>query len=146
MRTVSEVAIKECVAELEAACRRPIDPVALDTMVSWMRPSFERILDRTDGGRRWAEHGQRMRENSRHLGMLADFFGSHSGQALVGLEELTPAVAMMKADCTTKAERTAFAWQYCKDAPVNSIAAEQFLRTVAPLPELALPELATRAS
>ena len=72
MAKVSEIAIAECVGELRAACRRPIDRAALDTVVEWMRPNFEKILDRIDGGKRWAQHGERLRENSRHLGALAD--------------------------------------------------------------------------
>lgn len=130
-RTLSDVAIDECVGELRASCRRPIDPAALAMVVEWMRPNFERILDRIDGGKRWADHGQRLRDNSRHLGALADFFGSHADADRVGVEELTAAVTMLRADCTTRAERTPVAWEYCSKAPVDATAAEIFLRSFA---------------
>jgi hypothetical protein len=135
-RTLSDVAIDECVGELRAACRRPIDGAALETVIDWMRPNFARILDRIDGGKRWADHGQRLRNNSRHLGALADFFGSHANVDVVGLDELTAAVTMVRADCTTRAERTPVAWEYCSDAPVDATAAEIFLRTLTPEPAL----------
>jgi hypothetical protein len=135
-KTLSEIAVDECVGELRAACRRPIDAAALETVVAWMRPNFERILDRIDGGKRWADHGQRLRNNSRHLGALADFFSSHADADAVGLEELTQAVTMLRADCTTRAERTPLAWEYCSAAPVDATAAEAFLRALAPEPEL----------
>jgi hypothetical protein len=135
-RTVSETAIGECVGELRAACRRPIDAAALEMVVSWMRPNFERILDRVDGGKRWADHGQRVRDNSRHLGALADFFGSHAEVDVVGVDELSAAVAMLRADCTTRAERTPVAWEYCPGSKVDPTAAVTFLRTLAREPEL----------
>src|SRR6266699_2628566 len=81
MTKVSEIAITECVLELRAACRRPIDPLALDTLLGWVRPDFERILDRTDGKTRWAQLGPRVRETGRHLGAFADFCASHGGSA-----------------------------------------------------------------
>jgi hypothetical protein len=135
-QTLSDVAIDECVGELRAACRRPIDAAALETVVDWMRPNFARILDRIDGGKRWADHGQRLRNNSRHLGALADFFSSHADVDVVGLDELSAAVTMLRADCTTRAERTPVAWEYCTGAPVDATAAETFLRTLTPAPEL----------
>src|SRR3954449_5938657 len=76
MTKMSEVAITECVLELRAACRRPVNQLALDTLLGWVRPDFERILDRTDGRTRWAQLGPRVRETGRHLGALADFFAS----------------------------------------------------------------------
>jgi len=136
MTKMSEVAIKECVAELRAACRRPIDQSALETIIGWLRPQFEQILDRLDGGKRWAEHGQRLRENSRHLGGLADFFAHHADSAAVGINELTQAVKMVRADCTVRAERIPLAYEYCRPAPVDASVAEEFLRAIAPAPEL----------
>ena len=109
---------------------------ALDTMLGWVRPDFERILDRLDGKRRWAEVGPRVRETGRHLGAFADFFASHAGAPVVGIEQLTHAMTMMRADCTVRAERTPVAWEFCPRAPVNIRAAQEFLRTVAPVPEL----------
>jgi hypothetical protein len=132
MTNVSDIAISECVAELRAASRRPVDPAALQTVVGWMRPQFELILDRADGGKRWAEHGPRLRENSRHLGALADFFGSHFESEIVGIEELTAAVKMVRADCTVRAERTPLAYYYCPKAQVNVREAEEFLHSLAP--------------
>jgi hypothetical protein len=137
MTKMSEIAIRECVAELRAGSRRPIDPAAIETVVGWLRPQFEKILDRLDGPRRWADHGERLRENSRHLGTLADFFSCHADVALVGIDELTNAMTMIRADCTVRAERTPLAFQYCPPAPVDFRAAETFLRAIAPARELA---------
>jgi hypothetical protein len=136
MTKMSEIAVTECVGELRAACRRPIDRTALDTVIEWMRPNFEKALDRPDGGKRWAHHGPRLRENSRHLGALADFFGTHAGVDLIGIDELTHAVTMVRADCTTKAQRGPLAYEYCNAAPVNAAPAETFLRALAPAAEL----------
>jgi hypothetical protein len=137
MTSMSDQAINECVLELRAACRRPINPAALDTMLGWVRSDFERILDRTDGKKRWAELGPRVRETGRHLGAFADFFASHAGAAEIGIEELTHAVTMVRADCTVRAERTPVAWEFCPRVPVDIRAAQEFLRTIAPAPELA---------
>lgn len=136
MTKMSEIAIRECVEELRAGSRRPIDASAVDTVVAWLRPEFERILDRADGGRRWADHGARVRETSRHMGTLADFFGHHADTAEVGTEQLTQAVKMIRADCTLRAERTPMAFKYCPKAEVDSRAAEIFLREIAPVPHL----------
>jgi len=136
MKTVPEIALQECIGEFRAACRRPIDQAAVDTVAEWLRPNFDRILNRLDGGKRWADHGQRMRDNSRHLGALADFFGSHAGVPTVGIEQLSQAWAMLRADCTTKGQRTPLAYEYCTDAPVDARAAEEFLRAIAPAPAL----------
>jgi hypothetical protein len=133
---MSEIAIAECVLEFRAACRHAIDQQALDTVMGWVRPDFERILDRLDGKRRWAAVGPRVRETGRHFGAFADFFASHAGAPVVGIEELTHAMTMMRADCTVRAERTPVAWEFCPHAPVNIRAAQEFLRTVAPVPEL----------
>jgi hypothetical protein len=133
---MSEVAINECVVEIRAACRHAVDQPALDTMFSWVRPDFQRILDRLDGKKRWAELGPRVRETGRYLGAFADFFASHNSAPVVGIEELTHAMAMMRADCTVRAERTPVAWEFCPHAPVNVRAAQEFLRTIAPVPEL----------
>jgi len=100
---MSETAINEITLEMRAACRRPIEEPALDTMFSWVRPEFERILDRLDGKKRWADLGPRVREAGRHLGAFADFFASHTGASVVGLDQLTQAMAMMRADCTVRA-------------------------------------------
>lgn len=141
MTKMSEVAINECVLEIRAACRRPVDQPSLDTMFGWVRPDFERILDRVDGKKRWAELGPRVRETGRHLGALADFFASHNGARTIGIEELTQAMKMVRADCTVRAERTPVAWEFCPRVPVDIRSAQEFLRSVAPVPELV-----TRAS
>ncbi len=132
-----EVAIRECVVELRAACRRPIDQAALDTLVGWLRPNFERILGHQDGAKRWADHGHRMRDNARHLGAFADFFGVHSESATIGLEELKRAFQVVRADCTVRAESRPLAYEYCFPPPkdLDSTWAEEFLRRVAPTPE-----------
>jgi hypothetical protein len=137
MQKLSELAINECVAELRAACRRPIEPAALNTIAGWLRPQFELILDRSDGGKRWAVHGKQVRDKSRYVGALADFFANHTDAAVVGVEELSHAVSMSKADCTVRADRTPVAYEYCSMAPVDATAAEEFLRAIAPEPALA---------
>lgn len=133
---MSEVAINECVVELRAACRHAVDQPALDTMLSWVRPDFERILDRLDGRKRWADLGPRVRETGRHLGAFADFFASHSSSPVVGIEELTHAMAMMRADCTVRAERTPVAFEFCPRTPVPVRAEQEYLRAIARVPEL----------
>ena|SRR5687767_15730777 len=135
MKRLPEIAIAECVRELRAACRLQIDQPGLDLIVSWLRPNFERILGHPDGGKRWADHGQRMRDNARHLGSFADFFGSHTGNESIGPEELKRALAIIKADCTVRAERTPVAWEYCREVPLDVRQAEEFLHGVAPIPE-----------
>jgi hypothetical protein len=137
MSKMSEIAIRECVAELSAGSRRPIDASAVDTLVGWLRPNFEKILDRLDGPRRWAEHGERLRENSRHLGTLADFFGSHAGVDMVGVGELSNAMKLVRADCTVRAERTPLGFQYCPTNAIDPASAEVFLRSLTASPELA---------
>ncbi|HLG56587.1 MAG TPA: hypothetical protein VI485_14710 [Vicinamibacterales bacterium] len=104
MRRLSEVAISECASEVRAACRRPIEPAALDTLFGRLKPNFERILDHPDGAVRWSDHGQRMRDNGRHVGALADFFGNHADVTVVGIGELTHAFAMVRAVCKVGAE------------------------------------------
>ena len=133
---MSEIAINEISKELRGACRHEIEERALDTMFSWVRPEFERILDRVDGKKRWAEVGPRVREAGRYLGSFADFFASHSGAAAVGLDQLTQAMAMMRADCTVRAERTPVAFEFCPRVPVDVRAAQEYLRTIAPAPAL----------
>ena len=135
MKRLPDVAIKECVAELRAACRLPIEEPALDIIVDWLRPNFERILGHPDGARRWADHGQRMRDNARHLGGFADFFGSHAEVRAIGVDELKRALQVVRADCTVRAERTPLAFEYCTGAPVDTASAEEFLHAVAPVPE-----------
>jgi len=133
MKRLPEIALKECVGEIRAACRLPIDEAALQAILDWVRPNFEQILAHPDGGKRWADHGQRMRDNGRHLGALADFFGSATGR--VGIEELKQAFAMVSADCTVRAEVTPVAFEYCRGVPVDAQPAEEFLQTVMPEPE-----------
>jgi hypothetical protein len=133
MRRLSDIAIRECVRELRAACRLPIDEHALEEVVGWLRPNFERILAGPEGARRWSDHGHRMRDNARHLGAFADFFAHHNDSAQIGIEELTHAYHVLRADCTVRAERRPVAWEYCNAAPQADVkAAEDFLRAMAP--------------
>jgi len=113
MRRLPDIAIRECVTELRAACRLPIDGQALDVLIEQLRPNFERILAHPDGARRWADHGQRMRDNGRHLGALADFYGARD--RMVGIEALTRAFQAVRQDCTVGAETTPLAFEYCRD-------------------------------
>jgi hypothetical protein len=136
MTKMSELAINECVLELRAACRRPIDAAALQTVVGWVQSDFERVLDRLDGKMRWADVGPRVREIGRHVGGFCDFFASHADSPTVGIDELTQAVTMARADCTVRAERTPLAFEFCPSAPVNVRAAQEFLRAMAPEPAL----------
>ena len=103
---MSELAIDQCVAELRAACRRPIDARALEMLVDHLRPSFAEVLDHPDGPPRWAGHGQRMRDNARHLGALADFFAHQADALVVGTGELLQAFSLVEAACTVGAERS----------------------------------------
>jgi hypothetical protein len=96
---MSTLAMRECVAEVRAACRRPIDEVALEALVRCLRPNFEQILDHPDGAARWADHGQQMRDHGRYLGALADFFSYRSNVAIVGSYELMQAFTMIHAAC-----------------------------------------------
>jgi hypothetical protein len=96
---LSELAIQECVAELRAACRRPIDQSALDTLLGTLRPQFEEILDRPEGRAHWTDHGRHMRDNGRYLGCLADFFGYRADVDMVGSVELMHAFTMVRDAC-----------------------------------------------
>jgi hypothetical protein len=121
---LSEAAIEECVAELRAACRRPIEQPALDTLVGWLRPQFEEILDHAEGSARWADHGPQMRENGRHIGALADFFGHHANTEVVGISELTLGYRMVRAVCRVGGDPAAVTWP--DTGPI-----EAFLREIA---------------
>jgi hypothetical protein len=135
VKKLSDIAIKECVRELRAACRLPIDEPALDTIVAWLRENFERILDNHEGGKRWANFGQRMRDNARHMGAFADFFASHAELTTVGIEELKHAFQLVRADCTVRAERVPVGLEFCTSVPLDARVAEEFLHAVAPEPE-----------
>ena len=117
MRRLPDIAIQECVGELRAACRLPIDSRALEVLIEQLRPNFERILGHPDGVRRWADHGQRMRDNGRHLGALADFYGDRD--RMVGAEALNRAFEAVRADCTVRSERTAHALEYCRPGGID---------------------------
>jgi hypothetical protein len=97
--SMSDVAIKECVAELRAACRRPINEPALQRLVDALRPNFTQILDRPEGKTHWTDHGQHMRDNGRYLGALADFFSYQTDVDIVGDTQLIQAFAMVEAAC-----------------------------------------------
>ena len=112
MRRLPEIAIRECVGELRAACRLPIDQPALDMLIERLHHNFDRILAHPDGVKRWADHGQRMRDNARHLGALADFYGSRDG--FVGPDALNRAFQAVREDCTVRAETTTLAFEYCR--------------------------------
>jgi hypothetical protein len=99
MGILSERALDECVTELRAACRRPIEDAALERLLDWLRPNFRLILDRPDGRAHWTEHGQHMRDNGRYLGALADFFGYQADVAVVGANQLMQAFAMVESAC-----------------------------------------------
>jgi hypothetical protein len=96
---MSEFAILECVAELRAACRRPIDEAALDTLLDSLRPNFRQILDRPEGRAHWTDHGQHMRDNGRYVGALADFFAYQADVAVVETGQLMQAFTMVEAAC-----------------------------------------------
>jgi hypothetical protein len=102
---MSELALTQCVTELRAACRRPIDEHALTALVDQLRPGFEEILDHPDGAMRWADHGGRMRDNGRHLGALADFIGHQGDITVIGVSELALAFDLVRAACTVGADR-----------------------------------------
>ena len=124
MPKMSERAIEECIAELRAACRRPLDEQALAGLMACLRPQFEEILDHPDGPARWADHGQRMRDNGRHVGALADFFANHANVVVVGIDELTHAFEMVRAVCKVGAPDD-------MATPVDDSPAAKFLRALA---------------
>lgn len=136
MKRLSEIALNECIVELRAACRLPIEPVALETMMSWVRPQFAEILDHPDGRKRWADHGQQMRDNGRYIGAFADFFARHTDAARVGTEEIRRAFEMVKADCTVRGEQTPLNYIYCSRTALDATPAEEFLRAITRSPEL----------
>lgn len=103
--TMPEIAMAECVEELRAACKRPIEQPALDAVVGWLRPQFEEILGCPEGRARWADHGQVMRDNGRHIGALADFFGYRSNVPVVSLYELAQAFDMVRGACRVRVDR-----------------------------------------
>lgn len=124
MRRLPEIAIRECLGELRAACRLPIDGAALDALTERLRHNFDRILAHPDGARRWADHGQRMRDNARHLGALADFYGSRDG--FVGVHAVERAFQAVREDCTVRAETTPLAFEYCRPPiPEDSVSHEE---------------------
>ena len=112
MRRLPDIAMRECFGELRAAVRLPIDEAALQALMERVRPNFERILGHPDGPRRWADHGQRMRDNGRYVGALADFYGSR--ERMVGAEALSRAFQAVREDCTVRAEATPLAYEYCR--------------------------------
>ena len=134
MRRLPDIAIRECVGELRAACRLPIDQEALGVLIERLRPNFERILGHPDGVKRWADHGQRMRDNGRHLGALADFYGDR--ERVVGIEALTRAFQAVREDCTVRAETTPLAFEYCRPPgdplPEDSVRFEESQRRRVP--------------
>jgi hypothetical protein len=97
--SMSEFAMNECVAELRAACRRPINEPALERLLEALRPNFRQILDRPEGKAHWTDHGQHMRDNGRYLGALADFFSYQTDVDIVGDTQLIQAFAMVEAAC-----------------------------------------------
>lgn len=99
MVSMSEFAMNECVAELRAACRRPINEPALQRLLAALRPNFRQILDRPEGKAHWTDHGQHMRDNGRYLGALADFFSYQTDVDIVGDTQLIQAFAMVEAAC-----------------------------------------------
>lgn len=135
MRRLPDIAIGECVRELRAACRLPIEQPALEALIEELRPNFERILGHPDGPRRWADHGHRMRDNGRHLGALADFFGSRAG--VVNGEALARAFQAVREDCTVRAEVTPLAYEYCrpKDPEDDGLEQDAATRQDARVPE-----------
>jgi hypothetical protein len=136
MRRLPDIAIRECVSELRAACRLPIEQQALDELIERLRPNFERILAHPDGVRRWADHGQRMRDNGRHLGALADFYGDR--ERMVGRDALNRAFQAVREDCTVRASSTPLAYEYCRPGgdplPEDSAVESQHARSRVPDP------------
>ena len=115
MRRLPDIAFRECVNELRAACRLPIDDRALDELLEPLRANFDRILGGPEGPKRWADVGQRMRDNGRHLGALADFYGSPDG--FVGPDALNKAFTAIKDACTVDVETAPVAFRFCTPPP-----------------------------
>lgn len=119
---LSSIAMGQCITELRAACRRPIEPPALEALAAWLQPNFERILDDPEGRHRWADHGHLMRENGRHIGALADFIAHLDHVDHVGAAQLTPAFELVSAVCNVGIDRAP------ECAPVHPL--ERLLRGV----------------
>jgi hypothetical protein len=96
---LSERAIGECLTELHAACRRPVDAEAVAQLVESLRAAFEGILDNPDGRVRWAEHGYLMRNNGRHIGSLADFLANAANVDNVNRTHLLSAFDLVRTAC-----------------------------------------------
>jgi hypothetical protein len=106
MTRFSELAMEECVEELRAACRRPIEETALQTLIEWVRPQFTEILDRPEGRTYWSDCGHHMRNNGRYIGGLADFLSHQSDVDVVGASELMQAFTMVRDACRVGAEQS----------------------------------------
>jgi hypothetical protein len=130
MRKISEMAINQCITEMRAACRLPIEESALDALIDRLRPNFHRILDCTEGRKRWASHGQRMRNNGRYIGAFANFFADHVFATVVGPKELNRAFEIVRLHCAVRADSGPLA---CDDPPVDASAAEELLKPVIPM-------------
>lgn len=139
MWKLSDIAFEECVTELKAACRMPIDESALESVIGRLRSNFQRHLDQPAGWKRWADYGQRVRNSARHLGAFADFFGNHAGASVVGSDELTSALKVIRAECIIQASVRPLAAEFCcsppetcNEAPLDTQPAEDFLNAMVP--------------
>ena len=119
MSSLSNSAINECVAELRAACRRPIDEPALERLLDSLRPNFRQILDRPEGRTHWTDHGKHMRDNGRYIGALADFFSYQADVDVVGANQLMQAFSWVESACRVGAPES----PHPQD-PGGSVAAE----------------------
>ena len=86
---MSEVAINECVAELRAACRRPINETASNgcsTRLTELQADPDGLKERSID-RAWTAYARQ-----RLLPALADFFSYQSDVDIVGDTQLIPGV------------------------------------------------------
>ena len=133
-KKLSQSAIEECLRELRAACRMPIDDAAIDAADRLMRPQFEKLLDNAKGAQQWAVDGPLMRDNGRFVGTFAEFFANRQSKSSVGAGELMAAIQIVRAQCHAGEQHGKFSpfFAYCVGIPVDNAVVE-FLQVVSPL-------------
>jgi hypothetical protein len=105
-RKLSQQAIEECVRELLSACRMPIKPGAVASVVKHFAPRFKELLDADNGAQVWATTGPPMRDNGRFIGTWAEFIARGKKRARVEEEDLMTAVQMVSAQCPAVRSQT----------------------------------------
>lgn len=131
-KTLGQQAIEECLRELVSACRMPIKSGALTPIVKMFDRRFRELLDADDGPRVWARTGPLMRDNSRFLGTLAEFFANRNGKARVELEDLNAALQLVRDQCLAfrPPRGVSEPMIYCTEVPLATAAQKAFLKSL----------------